>query len=231
MASYHDSSFLLSIVHCKWSQVWKVTERIRKKCQILGDVLLRLSKDNWHGELSKPTEPHSNGSADYNAGESGVFTKLDRVMCVWKQAVCKSISVWHCTLYPPPPPLFMGWVFSILVMGSWDSIILALCSRLRSCTIEGLRSKKKASNMLYQRVFDKNSPEFRGILNVIVNFAWFPGFTWISQLHDHAKYQDPWKPLTKMYKLSSLPYSQVQYPWPCSFQLGIMPQLPALVKS
>ena len=134
----------------------------------------------------------------------------------------------HCI---PPPHLFMGWVFSILVMGSWDSIILALCSRLRSCTIEGLRSKKKASNMLYQRVFDKNSPEFRGILNVIVNFAGFPGFTWISRLHDHAKYQDPWKPLTKMYKLSSLPYSQVQYPWPCSFQLGIMPQLPALVKS
>lgn len=31
--------------------------------------------------------------------------------------------------------------------------------------------------MLYQRVFDKNSPEFHGILNVIVNFAGFPGFT------------------------------------------------------
>ena len=31
--------------------------------------------------------------------------------------------------------------------------------------------------MLYHRVFDENSPEFRGILNVIVNFAGFPGFT------------------------------------------------------
>ena len=31
--------------------------------------------------------------------------------------------------------------------------------------------------MLYHHVFDENSPEFRGILNVIVNFAGFPGFT------------------------------------------------------
>ena len=167
-----SSSFLLSIVHCKWSQVWKVTERIRKKCQILGDVLLRLSKDNWHGELSKPTEPHSNGSADYHAGESGVFTKLDRVMCVWKQAVCKSISVWHCTLYTrPPTPLFMGWVFSILVMGSWDSIILALCSRLRSCTIEGLRSKKKLQ-ICYIIMY---------LMRILLNFVVFWMLLWILQ--------------------------------------------------
>ena len=40
----------------------------------------------------------------------------------------------HCMCLP----LFMGWVFSILVMCSWDSVILALRSRLHSCTMVNL---------------------------------------------------------------------------------------------
>ena len=45
--------------------------------------------------------------------------------------------------------------------------------------------------MLYRHVFDKISTEFRGIFRVFVNFAGFCGFTWISRLPDHAKYQKP----------------------------------------
>ena len=46
--------------------------------------------------------------------------------------------------------------------------------------------------MLHPHVFDKISGEFGGILHVFVNFAGFHGFTWISWLRDHAKYQKPW---------------------------------------
>ena len=45
--------------------------------------------------------------------------------------------------------------------------------------------------MLYWHVFDKISREFRGILHVFVNFVGFRGFTRISRLRDHAKYQKP----------------------------------------
>ena len=47
--------------------------------------------------------------------------------------------------------------------------------------------------MLYRHVFDKISTEFCGIFRVFVNFWGFRGFTWISQLHDRAKYQKPCK--------------------------------------
>ena len=76
------------------------------------------------------------------------------------------------TLYTvSPPPLFMGWVFSILVMGSWDSIILALCSRLRSCTIEGLRSLKKLQ-ICYINVY---------LIRILLNFVVFWMLLWILQ--------------------------------------------------
>ena len=45
--------------------------------------------------------------------------------------------------------------------------------------------------MLYRHAFDKISTKFCSILRVFVNFAGFCGFTWISWLHDHAKYQKP----------------------------------------
>ena len=45
--------------------------------------------------------------------------------------------------------------------------------------------------MLYRHVFDKISTEFHHIFRVFVNFAEFRRFTWISQLHDHLKYQKP----------------------------------------
>ena len=41
-------------------------------------------------------------------------------------------------------------------------------------------------------VTHKISGEFCSILHVFVNFAEFPGFTWISQLRDCVKYQKPY---------------------------------------
>ena len=51
--------------------------------------------------------------------------------------------------------------------------------------------ERQVSKLLYRRVFDKISTEFRGILRVFVNFAGFRGFNWISRLRDRAKYQKP----------------------------------------
>ena len=46
--------------------------------------------------------------------------------------------------------------------------------------------------MLYRHVFDKISTKFRSILHVFVIFGGFRGFTSISWLRGHTKYQKPW---------------------------------------
>ena len=92
-------------------------------------------------------------------------------LCVSESKLSVSQFLYDTVHFIPPPPLFMGWVFSILVMGSWDSIILALCSRLCSCTIEGLRSKKKLQ-ICYINVY---------LIRILLNFMVFWMLLWILQ--------------------------------------------------
>ena len=82
------SSFSVSVC-CKWCEIREAAEGIWQECHLLGDVLLRISQDYRHGVLPKFAESHTDGPADYGVGESGMFNKPDRVMCVRKQTVCK----------------------------------------------------------------------------------------------------------------------------------------------
>ena len=98
-------------------------------------------------------------------------------LCVSESKLSVSQFLYDTVHCMPPPPLFMGWGFSILV--SWDSITVALCSMLHSCTVVTLlkaRSQKISFKYVISTCFIlirilANFVVFCRISRIYLNFA------------------------------------------------------------
>ena len=99
-------------------------------------------------------------------------------LCVSESKLSVSQFLYDTVHCMHPPPFFMGWVFSILVMCSWDSITVALCSMLYSCTVVTLSKARSQKNKvqicyinMYLRRIILNSVVFSVLLWILQDFA------------------------------------------------------------